>query len=99
MAARVTTSATSMRPRRNQQRHRGPTNAAKHAQASMAEVCVDTEGQNLHLSIRDDGIGGANAAKGSGITGPRRGAWRHSVHLESPGTGTALHATVPFENS
>ena len=29
------------------------------------------EGQDLHLSIRDDGIGGADAAKGSGITGLR----------------------------
>jgi signal transduction histidine kinase len=78
------------------------TNAAKHAQPSMAEVCVDTEGQDLHLSIRDDGIGGADAAKGSGITGMRDrvealgGTLSISSH---PGTGTALHATIPFENS
>jgi signal transduction histidine kinase len=78
------------------------TNAAKHAQASMAEVCVDTEGQDLQLSIRDDGIGGADAAKGSGITGMRDrvealgGTLSISSH---PGTGTALHAAIPFENS
>jgi signal transduction histidine kinase len=78
------------------------TNAAKHAQASMAEVCVDTEGQDLHLSIRDDGIGGADAAKGSGITGMRDRveALGGTLSIAShPGTGTALHATIPFENS
>jgi signal transduction histidine kinase len=76
------------------------TNAAKHAHASMVEVCVDTEGQDLRLSIRDDGIGGADAAKGSGITGLRDrvealgGTLSISSHA---GTGTALHATIPFE--
>ncbi|MDT5187408.1 MAG: hypothetical protein QOI29_5566 [Mycobacterium sp.] len=76
------------------------TNAAKHAQASMVEVCAYTEGQDLHLSIRDDGIGGADAAKGSGISGLRDrvealgGALSISSH---PGTGTELHATMPFE--
>jgi signal transduction histidine kinase len=78
------------------------TNVSKHAQASMAEVCADTEGQNLHLSIRDDGIGGADAAKGSGITGlrDRVEALGGTLSISShPGTGTALHATIPFENS
>jgi signal transduction histidine kinase len=78
------------------------TNAAKHAQASMAEVCVDTEGQDLHLSIRDNGIGGADAAKGSGITGMRDRveALGGTLSISSnPRTGTALHATIPFENS
>ena len=62
------------------------TNAAKHAQASMVEVCADIEGQDLHLSIRDDGIGGADAAKGSGITGLRdrvEALGGTLVHLES----------------
>jgi signal transduction histidine kinase len=77
------------------------TNAAKHAQASMVEVCADIEGQDLHLSIRDDGIGGADAANGSGISGLRDrveafgGALSISSH---PGTGTELHATIPFES-
>jgi signal transduction histidine kinase len=76
------------------------TNAAKYARASVVEVRAHIEGQNLHLSIRDDGIGGANAAKGSGITGLRDrvealgGTWSISSH---PGTGTELHATIPFE--
>jgi signal transduction histidine kinase len=76
------------------------TNAAKHAQASMVEVRTDVEGQNLHLSIRDDGIGGADAARGSGITGlrDRVEALGGTLSISShPGTGTELHATIPFE--
>ncbi len=76
------------------------TNAAKHAQASMAEVCADTEGQDLHLSIRDDGIGGADAAKGSGISGlrDRVEALGGTLSISShPGIGTELRATIPFE--
>jgi len=45
------------------------TNAAKHARASVVKVAIETEGANLLLSIRDDGIGGADAAKGSGLIG------------------------------
>jgi signal transduction histidine kinase len=76
------------------------TNAAKHAQASMVEVCADIEGQDLHLSIRDDGIGGADAANGSGISGlrDRVEALGGALSISSqPGTGTELHATIPFE--
>ena len=76
------------------------TNAAKHAQASTVDVGVNTEGHNLHLSIRDDGIGGADAAKGSGLTGlhDRVEALGGTLSISSqPGTGTALHATIPFE--
>jgi signal transduction histidine kinase len=76
------------------------TNAAKHAQASMVEVCADIESQDLHLSIRDDGIGGADAANGSGISGlrDRVEALGGALSISSqPGTGTELHATIPFE--
>jgi signal transduction histidine kinase len=76
------------------------TNAAKHAQASMVEVCADTEGQDLHLSIRDDGIGGADAAKGSGLSGlrDRVEALGGTLSISShPGIGTELRATIPFE--
>jgi signal transduction histidine kinase len=56
------------------------TNAAKHARASVVKVAVETHDAQLHLSIRDDGIGGADAAKGSGR--PGRGARRHAGDLE-----------------
>jgi signal transduction histidine kinase len=75
-------------------------NAAKHAQASTVDVGVNIEGPNVHLSIRDDGIGGADAARGSGLTGlhDRVEALGGRLSISSqPGTGTALHATIPFE--
>ena len=75
-------------------------NAAKHAHASTVDVGVNIEGNNVHLSIRDDGIGGADAARGSGLTGlhDRVEALGGRLSISSqPGIGTALHATIPFE--
>ena len=40
------------------------TNAAKHARASQVTVRVEAEDANLHLWIRDDGIGGADVSYG-----------------------------------
>jgi signal transduction histidine kinase len=45
------------------------TNAVKHARASVVEVCAQTTDTTLRLVIRDDGIGGAAAGKGSGLIG------------------------------
>ncbi len=45
------------------------TNAAKHAQASVVDVRVDGADGALVLSIHDDGIGGADPSRGSGIIG------------------------------
>lgn len=46
------------------------TNVAKHAQeASRADVTVALLGEILRVVIADDGLGGADAAKGSGLTG------------------------------
>jgi signal transduction histidine kinase len=61
------------------------TNAAKHARASRVDVCLDTEGANLRLTIRDDGIGGADSGKGSALIGliDRVGARRTDEDLES----------------
>jgi signal transduction histidine kinase len=76
------------------------TNAAKHSRASAVKVCVDTEGPNLHLSIRDDGIGGAEAAKGSGLVGliDRVEALGGTIAISShTGSGTSLHANIPLE--
>jgi signal transduction histidine kinase len=75
------------------------TNAAKHAQATEVSVGVDTDGLNLRLSIRDDGIGGADFGRGSGLTGLRDRAEALGGRLEvsSPiGTGTSLLATIPL---
>jgi signal transduction histidine kinase len=47
------------------------TNAAEHAQASEVNVSVDAEGAHLPITIQDDGVGGADFAKGSGLIGLR----------------------------
>ena len=48
------------------------TNAAKHARASVVKVAVETHDAQLHLSIRDDGIGGADSREGSADHEPSR---------------------------
>ena len=77
------------------------TNAAKHAQASEVNVRVEADAGNLRLSIRDDGIGGADSAKGSGIVGlgDRIEALGGHMDISSPaGSGTSLLATIPLES-
>jgi signal transduction histidine kinase len=76
------------------------TNAAKHAQASEITVRVEAEGANLHLLIRDDGIGGADTAKGSGLTGlvDRVEALGGQMTITSqPGSGTSLAVKIPLD--
>jgi signal transduction histidine kinase len=76
------------------------TNAAKHAQASEVNVRVEAVGPNLHLSIRDDGIGGADPTKGSGIIGlrDRVEALGGQMAISSPpGSGTSLIAAIPLD--
>lgn len=76
------------------------TNAAKHAQASTAYVHVGTGDESLRLSIRDDGIGGADPAKGSGLVGltDRVEAIGGKMTLSSkPGTGTSLEVAIPLD--
>ncbi|WP_380285051.1 histidine kinase [Kitasatospora purpeofusca] len=48
------------------------TNVVKHARASRADVSVRTAGGRLRLVISDDGVGGADAARGTGLTGLRQ---------------------------
>ena len=45
------------------------TNAAKHSQANEVRLCAVCADDELHLSIVDDGIGGAVAGAGSGLIG------------------------------
>ena len=52
----------------------GLANIAKHAQASKAEVVVQRIGERLHIIVSDDGIGGADPARGTGLTGLARRA-------------------------
>jgi signal transduction histidine kinase len=76
------------------------TNTAKHAQASKVDVRVDADDANLHLSIEDDGIGGADVGKGSGLTGliDRVEAAGGTMHISSrTGCGTSLRVTIPLQ--
>src|SRR6202012_1438713 len=47
------------------------TNVVKHARASSAWVKVAADGERCTVEVRDDGIGGAQARSGSGLTGLR----------------------------
>jgi signal transduction histidine kinase len=76
------------------------TNAAKHARASQVTVRVEAGDANLHLAIRDDGIGGADSAKGSGLTGliDRVEAVGGKMAVSSPpGCGTSMLVEIPVE--
>jgi signal transduction histidine kinase len=76
------------------------TNAAKHANASVAHVDVDASNGVLQLSIRDDGDGGADPARGSGLIGltDRVEALGGTIEVVSPvGEGTSLLVTLPVE--
>ncbi|UWZ58481.1 DUF4118 domain-containing protein [Dactylosporangium aurantiacum] len=74
------------------------TNAAKHAHATVVHVQVTTRNDVLHLAIHDDGIGGADPRRGTGLTGLRDRVEALGGHLTvtSPtGGGTRLSATIP----
>jgi signal transduction histidine kinase len=73
------------------------TNTAKHAHASLAHVELDAEDANVHLAIRDDGVGGADPA-GSGLVGlrDRVEALGGRMVIVSPlGHGTSLDVWIP----
>jgi PAS domain S-box-containing protein len=75
-------------------------NAAKHAQASHVEVSLAQRNDRLLLSIRDDGVGGADPARGSGLVGlaDRVEALGGSIRVRSlPGDGTLVTAELPLQ--
>jgi signal transduction histidine kinase len=74
------------------------TNAAKHARASSVEVEVGMADDTLRLLIRDDGVGGAEPSRGSGLIGlsDRIEAVGGRIEIASPlGGGTSLLVTIP----
>jgi signal transduction histidine kinase len=75
------------------------TNAAKHARATLLRVTVQNDGASLRLSVRDDGVGGADAGRGSGLIGLRDRVETVGGRMEitSPaGRGTSLLITIPL---
>ena len=76
------------------------TNVAKHARASVIDMRVDGCDGALILSISDDGVGGADPSRGSGIIGlkDRAEALGGTISvLSPPGHGTALHVHLPAD--
>jgi signal transduction histidine kinase len=68
------------------------TNVAKHAQASQAEVFVQRSGDRLHIIISDDGVGGADPARGTGLAGlaKRASSVDGTFEIASPVGGPTL---------
>lgn len=78
------------------------TNAAKHASASHVWVSLQVPHGVLLLSIRDDGVGGADASRGSGLTGlrDRIEALGGTFQIDSPrGSGTSIEVEIPVGES
>lgn len=74
------------------------TNVARHAEANTASVEIARRGDRLLVEVRDDGIGGADLAKGTGLAGlgdrvASLGGWMQVV--SPPGGPTTLLVEVP----
>jgi signal transduction histidine kinase len=67
-------------------------NVAKHAEASQAEVVVQRAGDRLHVIISDDGVGGADPARGTGLAGlaKRASSVDGTFEIASPPGGPTL---------
>jgi signal transduction histidine kinase len=79
----------------------GLTNVAKHAHASVVNVDLDADDAIMRLAIRDDGIGGADPGRGSGLLGlsDRIDALGGTLEVTSPaGKGTTLLIEVPLDD-
>ncbi|MFI0451390.1 histidine kinase [Actinomadura sp. 6N118] len=74
------------------------TNTAKHGRATRAEVRLERAGDQLTVQARDDGIGGADEQRGTGIAGLRGRvlALDGTVQLTSPAGGpTTIRVELP----
>jgi signal transduction histidine kinase len=77
------------------------TNVVRYADAGYARVAVVRDGDRLVVEVDDDGVGGADPAKGSGLRGlaDRVAALDGRLDVESaPGSGTAVRAVMPVQS-
>jgi PAS domain S-box-containing protein len=75
------------------------TNAAKHADASSVNVMVSRANGRALVEVADDGVGGVDQLKGSGLRGlrDRVEALGGTLEIDSPaGVGTTLRARLPL---
>jgi hypothetical protein len=85
--------------RRLLRRLRGAGQRAKYARASQASVAVRRVNGRVTVEVADDGVGGADAARGTGLRGlaDRVAALDGTLSLDSPtGHGTRLRAEIPL---
>jgi len=74
------------------------TNVVKYAHASHATVRVSRDNGSAVVEVADDGVGGADPGRGSGLRGlvDRVSALDGQMRIESPaGAGTRLRAEIP----
>jgi signal transduction histidine kinase len=77
-------------------------NAAKHAQASVVHVGVQVVGGAARVFVRDDGAGGADPSRGSGLVGlkDRVEALGGTITVQSAaGAGTSVYVELPLDAS
>lgn len=75
-------------------------NVAKHARASRVDLSVRQQDGRLCIVIRDDGVGGADASRGTGLTGLRKRAASvdGTLTISSPfGGPTLITVELPCE--
>lgn len=75
------------------------TNVAKHADASFIDLSAVVREDRLVMTIRDDGAGGADPSRGSGLIGlfDRVEALGGTLAVDSPqGAGTTLRVVLPL---
>ncbi|HEX5995745.1 MAG TPA: sensor histidine kinase, partial [Jiangellales bacterium] len=74
------------------------TNAAKHAPTSNVHVRVGQAAGHMTIQVRDDGAGGADPRRGSGLSGLRdrvEALGGRFTLASPPGAGTVLEAVIP----
>jgi signal transduction histidine kinase len=75
-------------------------NVGKYSRATAVTIRVGSSGGELWVEVADDGIGGADASRGSGLRGlaDRVAAVDGRLEIESPpGKGTRLTCWIPLE--
>ena len=74
------------------------TNVVKYAGASQARISISRTNGHAVVEVADDGVGGADPTRGSGLRGlaDRVSALDGTLELRSPqGAGTVLRASIP----
>jgi signal transduction histidine kinase len=78
------------------------TNVARYAHASRAAVQITVDGDDVLVSVSDDGVGGVDITAGSGLRGleDRLAAVDGRLEIDSrPGEGTRVTARIPQEQT